>query len=305
MVMTVAMERLVNKLLGMCKEFKMLRLLMFCLLTLSSNIYAQALNILIYSGPGVGPKSLANTVSLFSSLAAENYIIKTIGPDTIISGDWLADTALLVIPGGADLPYMEKLGGAGNQNIREYVQNGGKFLGICAGAYYAADSIEFAKGDPSLEVIETRELKFYPGVVQGPTYPGFDYTPPQNIAGMRAATVYWQAGQPFTVNQEFVVYYNGGGHFVAAEDYPQVRILARYLPEKPNNLVDLAAIIECKYGEGTVILSGLHFEWDPDSLDNSLPQLSEIKSQLSCNNASRLSLARHLLQRLDIYLNSN
>src|SRR5688572_21159442 len=143
----------------------MWNLLMFCLLAWTSNAYAQTTNILIYSGLGVGPKSLANTVSMLSSLASEDYVIKTVVPDTIISRDWLENTALLVMPGGADSPYMEKLAGVGNQNIREYVQNGGKYLGICAGAYYAADSIEFAKGDPRLEVVAPRELKFYSGLV--------------------------------------------------------------------------------------------------------------------------------------------
>jgi biotin--protein ligase len=280
----------------------MLKLLMLLLLALSANVHAQTMNILIYSGPGVGPKSLANTIAMLSSLVAAPYVIKTVGPDTIISRDWLADTALLVIPGGADIPYMEKLGGIGNQNIREYVQNGGKYLGICAGAYYAAESIEFAKGDPRLEVVATRELKFYPGLVQGPTYSGFDYVPPQNIAGMRAATITWQVDQPFATNQKFVTYYNGGGHFVAAEQYPQITILARYNPETPNQLADSAAIIECKYGKGTAILSGLHFEWGGASFDDSDPRLAAIKSALLSAEQDRLALAKHLLERLGVAL---
>jgi len=278
-----------------------LKLLLYCLLALGSTAYAQTVNILIYAGPGVGPKSLANTVSMLRSLVADFYVIQTVGPDTIISRDWLEDTALLVMPGGADLPYMEKLGGVGNQNIRDYVQNGGKYLGICAGAYYAADSIEFAKGDPRLEVVAARELKLYPGLMQGPTYAGFDYVTPQNIAGMRAATISWQAGSPFASNQEFVVYYNGGGHFVAADEYQQVTTLAHYNPEAQSQAAP-AAIVECKYGMGTAILSGLHFEWAAESLDGMDQRLATIKSALLTAEQGRLALASHLLQRLGVVL---
>jgi biotin--protein ligase len=280
----------------------MLRLLKVFLRALISRVYVGTMNILIYSGPGVGPKSLANTVAMLSSLVAASYEIKIVGPDTIIGRDWLENTALLVMPGGADSPYMEKLAGVGNQNIREYVQNGGKYLGICAGAYYAADSIEFAKGDSRLEVVAERELKFYPGIVQGPTYAGFDYEPPQNIAGMRAAKIFWQAAQPFASNREFVVYYNGGGHFVTAEQYPQVTILASYDSETPNQSTNHAAIIECKYGSGTAILSGLHFEWGADSLEATEQRLHKIKSALQASEEDRLALGRHLLQRLGIVL---
>lgn len=257
---------------------------------------------MIYAGSGVGPKSLENTISLLESLISDKYTIHAVDSDTIINRAWLADTALLVMPGGADLPYMEKLGGLGNQNIREYVLNGGKFLGLCAGAYYAADRIEFAKGDSRLEVVGSRELKFFPGLVQGPTYAGFDYAPPHNQAGMRAATIYWQDGHPFANNQKFVVYYNGGGHFVNARQFSGVTILADYAPEIVAQISKHTAIVECKVGKGRAILSGVHFEWEPGVIDDASPRLVDTRSKLQHNNDARLLLARHLLQRLDVRL---
>jgi len=285
-----------RKLYGISKKY-----LASLVLLISHSIFDWAhKNILVYAGPGVGPKSLANTVALLQSLVADPYTIKTVDSDTIIGTEWLNDTALLVMPGGADAPYMEKLTGIGNQNIRDYVQNGGKYLGICAGAYYAADRIEFAKDDPRLEVIAARELKFYPGLVEGPTYDGFDYVAPQNINGMRAAMISWQADQPFAVNKKFVAYYNGGGHFVAAEEYPQITVLARYNLDTPSQAADPVAIIECKYGKGTAILSGLHFEWDPQSLADTPLQLAAIKADLLRQNSDRVLLAKHLLTRLGL-----
>ncbi len=223
-----------------------------------------------------------------------------ITPEELIQQDWSHDTALLVIPGGADKPYLEKLRGPGNAKIKQYVANGGKYLGICAGAYYSADHIEFAKGDQELEVIGDRELKFFPGLVQGPTYSGFDYRAVKAIAGMRAAKVYWQAAKPFNHSQEFVVFYNGGGHFVDAEKYPNVKVLARYASETPKQTQQPAAIVECAVGKGKAILSGPHFEWDPATLEGYDQRLIAIKDNLHAANENRLALAANLLERLEI-----
>lgn len=257
-------------------------------------------NILIYTGPGAGPKSIANTLLMLQTLVADHYTIKTVGPEEIIGTAWLNNTNLLVIPGGADRPYLEKLRGKGNKNIRNYVQNGGKLLGICAGAYYASDRLEFDKGGP-LEVTGERELKFFPGLVQGPTYVGFDYNDVQSVNGMRAAKIYWQNDMAFAPQRDFFVFYNGGGHFVDAENYPNVIVLARYSSEildKPNQ--QPAAIVECSVGKGKAILSGPHFEWDPSSIGVEPQQMNAIKTKLIAENANRIELTKHLLARLGI-----
>lgn len=257
-------------------------------------------NILVYSGPGVGPLSLKNMLAMLRSLVSPKYTVKQIDQNILINESWLNDTALLVIPGGADLPYTQYLNGKGNENIRKYVHNGGKFLGVCAGAYYAADRIEFAMGDREMQVAGERELKFFPGLVEGPTYPGFHYDPLLGIAGQRAATVYWQDGPPFAPDNPLVLYYNGGGHFVDAHQHSNVTILARYACESSFIGPEPAAIIECKIGKGAVILSGLHFEWDPDSLEGPDQRIVKIKSELLEADQDRLTLSRHLLRRLGI-----
>lgn len=270
--------------------------ILFLLITLFYCLPSVAEQILVYAGPGVGPQSLTNTVLTIRELVSDKYEIMTIGPKTILGTDWQQDTALLVIPGGADLPYVAHLHGLGTENIRSYVTNGGKFLGICAGAYFSADTIEFSKGDPVLEVTGSRELKFFPGLVEGPTFTGFDHRDPQNVAGTRAANIYWQLESPFAKNTQFTVYYNGGGHFVDADKYKNVTVLARYDTQ--------AAIVEAKFGKGVAILSGPHFEQDPQLLDSHIEQLKEIKLKLEATNKQRMELTKHLLQRLGVELSS-
>ena len=274
------------------------------LMLLCGSISAHT-NILIYSGPGVGPKSLANTVTMIKQLTGSNYTILTVGPETIIDQAWINNTALLIMPGGADKPYLEKLAGQGNANIRNYVNNGGKFLGICAGAYYSADRIEFAKGDKDLEVVGDRELKFFPGLITGPTYAGFDYRGTNANNGARAAKLYWQDTKSLNITDKFTVFYNGGGSFIAADKYSNVTVLALYGIELRNTLKAEAAIVECVVGKGKAILTGVHFEWDPCTLDTSYKQLLDMQPILIEENSNRLGLAKHLLERLDIALASN
>lgn len=77
----------------------------------------------------------------------------------ILSG-CLMEYVALIIPGGADLPYCERLNGAGNRAIREFVENGGLYVGICAGAYYGCREIAFIGAD--YDVFGARELGFFP-----------------------------------------------------------------------------------------------------------------------------------------------
>lgn len=80
------------------------------------------------------------------------------------SGKLCSETALFVIGGGYDLGLINSLGAAGMGNIKRYVQSGGSYLGICSGAYFACDRIEFDKDGP-LEVVGDRFLKFFPGIM--------------------------------------------------------------------------------------------------------------------------------------------
>ena len=79
------------------------------------------------------------------------------------------------MPGGADLPYCTHLNGHGNSLIRGFVESGGSYLGLCAGAYYGCGHVEFELGNPSMEVQGPRELRFFPGTAKGSVYKGFDY----------------------------------------------------------------------------------------------------------------------------------
>jgi len=162
----------------------------------------------------------------------------------IKSGILNDDVGLFVMPGGADLYYCEKLNGDGNTAIRRYVERGGSYLGICAGAYYACSAIEWAKGT-SQEICGARELNFYDGIAIGPVY---DFIEDRDIAKswLQATPIVYDDG---ISSFEVTALYKGGPLFSGGSS----RVLARYANGD-------AAIVESSVGEGIAILSSPHIE---------------------------------------------
>lgn len=193
------------------------------------------------------------------------------------------------MPGGADLPYCEKLNNKGNEKIISYVRNGGSYLGICAGAYYGSHTIEFAEGTP-MEIIGERELGFFPGLAIGPVLATYDY---QSNSGVRAAIIS-QDNLP-NIN----VYYNGGGYFSHPEQFDNVRIVSSYASE----IAPRAAVIMSNIGKGRAILSGVHFEYDPKLLDPQDPYVSTVLPSLEDTQGGRIKYVKYILGLLGVFTN--
>ena len=184
---------------------------------LASTSFAHEKNtVYIYHDEGVSEESLTQTIATFETLLTK-YAIKTINAEQVKSRVWTQDAALFVMPGGADLPYTKKLNGKGNDIIKRYVKDGGAFLGICAGSYYASSYVEFDKNGP-LEVLGNRELSFFKGRAVGPILAPYDY---KTQSGARAAKIR-------TILTDVTVFYNCGGFFENAESYPNTKVIATY-----------------------------------------------------------------------------
>ncbi|MDD3858938.1 MAG: BPL-N domain-containing protein [Bacteroidales bacterium] len=88
--------------------------------------------VAIYSGLGVGPQTLYTWQQLF-----KNYDIASL--DILYSHQFTKENIekyhLIILPGGGGLRICWGLGDIGKENIRNYLRNGGKLLGVCAGAY--------------------------------------------------------------------------------------------------------------------------------------------------------------------------
>ncbi|KAF9547061.1 biotin holocarboxylase synthetase [Mortierella hygrophila] len=261
------------------------------------------MNVLVYSGEGTSRASLAHTVRTLRSLVGHHYDVMKIDAKGLTTEPWEESTSLLVIPGGRDLPYTRDLNGAANEKIRAYVAAGGRFWGICAGAYFSSDRIVFEVGTP-LEVQGDRELKFFAGECHGVVYPGFVYDSEQgaNAVGIRLVEEEFR-GERLGF-EETRVYFNGGGYFVDAEKQPGCSVLAWY-KDTDGNEGQKAAMILCQVGQGVALLTGVHPEYDPAHLDAGNPEygpLPNVVSQLLETDQQRLLLVRSLLKKLGLKL---
>jgi biotin--protein ligase len=225
--------------------------------------------VLVYSGPGVSPLSLSHTLLTLSLLLVPNYTVQPATPELLATQPWEPACALLVIPGGRDLPFVEELSKRTlvARRIREWVRGGGRYLGLCAGAYFASAEVCFDQGGP-MEVKGERELAFYKGICKGPTYSGFAYAAE---SGSKAVNVVLQDGR--TIKH---IYYNGGGNFITP---PLDQIVARYETGE-------VAVVHIKEGKGQVLLCSVHPEYpldDPPARDaiDKLGGVSEEERQRS------------------------
>lgn len=240
------------------------------------------MTIYIYKDTGVSLESLTHTTFTLKNCFGPECRIMTLDSKEVIAGGWEEDAALFVIPGGRDTPYYRALRGKGDERIRFYVENGGTFLGICAGSYYAGSYVDFAK-NTDLEVLGDRGLSFFPGVVRGPILSSYDY---RTKSGARAENIYDDDGN------EYPVFYNGGGYFVNAEAEENVTVLARYSVGE-----EYPAIISCKVESGTALLSGVHFEYEPSLLDSKDPYVARLIPSLEKGNEERKHFVRDLILR--------
>jgi len=161
----------------------------------------------------------------------------------MIADGCLEHAKMIIMPGGADMYYCEKLNGRGNKIIRDFVNNGGSYLGICAGAYYASSALDWGCG----EISGSRELDFFKGKATGPIYDWIE----------NKTSIYdgsWiKAVEIETNNREaFLTQYNGGPVFEETAD----EVIARYNTLENNP----PAIINGTFGQGRYILSSPHIE---------------------------------------------
>lgn len=214
--------------------------------------------VVVYADAGVGPLCLAQTQSMLLEFLGHTHLVQTLDAPSLIQGEWFSNCDLLVMPGGADLPYVQKLSGPGNRLLQDFVRSGGAYLGLCAGAYYGTCFVLFDQGGPR-EVLGKRDLAFFPGKATGPL-PGVEgpQVLPMKIKGMSLPLpLFYQDGCFFESELP--------SDWVPFAWYPSGQVAMGQLP----------------FGLGTVSLSGVHFEYDPAWLSRELSEKERQEQGLS------------------------
>ncbi|KAH8918057.1 class II aaRS and biotin synthetase [Atractiella rhizophila] len=254
------------------------------------------MNVLVYNGPGVSARSFSETRLALRLLLSQTHSIIEVNAKQIIHDPWQPSTSLLIIPGGRDLPYIESLSSVGQQRIRDFVLDGGKYLGICAGAYFASKRVEFEVGK-KLEVKGERGLGFWSGTCRGGVVDGFEY---ETENGAKDLTIsmertLWRDVWA-DVPRNMKSYWNGGGCFIDAED-ENFKVLARYedVQDRP------PAGVFCTVGKGAAILWGTHPEhFAPLAVDDGNQMKTRNEEELTKDYKDRQNLFRAALALLGL-----
>jgi len=208
----------------------------------------KGIHIGLYIDNGAGGidevKNMLNQLGCFYS---------TINKDTILISD-LNKYDLILFPGGDMWVYKSHLSATGINKIKEYVQFGGGYIGICAGSYFAADKIVWRGwANEPRQYLTITGLGLFSGIADGPID---DYAPTYQDYN---CIVNINRSYPITkdIPQQLDYAYSFGPKFII-EDSSNVSILGR--TASGNNSVVLAV----QYEQGRVFLTGLHPEFDED-----------------------------------------
>ena len=195
-------------------------------------------HVAIYRGPA-GCADCSENVKTASQRLNPNYQIDFVGADEPIdiTPHTLARYDLYVQPGGGqDIPgALDSLGDERAEAIRDYVAKGGRYLGLCMGAYLADDN----------------NLGLIPQALDTEAgRPGFEVTGIDDAA----VRVTWDG-------QADHVFYQDGPYFPKASAAAPYRTLATYRNG------DVAAA-RYAYQKGVVVLSGPHPEAGQEWFEN-------------------------------------
>lgn len=201
------------------------------------------------------------------------YDVRTVTARDIVERDALGQRTLAFFLPGANKGsrYADKLAGDGNKKVREFVENGGTFVGICAGAYYACEKIEWAFDNPAEKIDRSPGLDLIAGIARGPH---------RHLVAPNGTHVDWTGAGVTTVihsirNGSFQtssVLYWGGPALRIDENDPDTTVLARFaaVPDHP------PAIVRRKVGRGQALALGVHPEYSGSRILNHIQKSPDL-----------------------------
>lgn len=196
----------------------------------------MAFKVLIFDGPGICRDSIDGLFRDLRSYLRPNYWIGDVNQTQLRSSEWADTCACLALPHCTDDSVYEALGQdvEAIKQISDFVQNGGSFLGIGRGAFFASAQAEYCGNN-----IWTKPLALWPGTSNGPCLPGEAHV------------------HDFNVNIDgsdcqFYMFWEDGGEFVVGTP---MSVLAQYNGEES------VAGIHYVLGKGSVVLWHTRIEY--------------------------------------------
>ena len=145
---------------------------------------SRPIRVAVYQGPGAGPSLASLTEVLAAAKGGPGLEVSPVSPEAIRKGK-LKTFDVLIHPGGSGGGQGKALEEQGREAEREFVRNGGGFIGICAGAYLATADYEWSLGLVEARVVDKRHWARGNGTVEvqlSPTGKGFFGTETGDLA---------------------------------------------------------------------------------------------------------------------------
>jgi biotin--protein ligase len=205
-----------------------------------------------------------------------------------------ANLDAFILPGiqGEESKYPDHISPA-NDLIRTYVRGGGSYIGICAGAYYAAHSIQYRPGWGPHKTEDTNLLSLFSGTAYGP---------PKGLHMRGDTSAHFNGLRVTTLNTDIMgsmikvpIVYSSGPTFLPGVAQ-QVTVHARYADADNHP----PAIISFAYGRGLVLLTGPlpQYSGRPHSWLPEHQNLKPILDQLTVHEADRNRLFANLMRQV-------
>lgn len=207
-----------------------MRFLFLFLLFISTGLYAQVKlsKAIVYGGVGACTDDCVAGAVEAARVAGLDPIV--VDPNTF-SPEMLEDAVIWIQPGGKSRNAANAMGSKMLSHIKEFIRNGGGYVGFCAGAFLST---------PKIGTSTTKGL----GIVSGKTilykgnrtYPSIEKVNFVTAEGVKTKDIYWEGGPYFTSL--------GKG----------VEVMARY--SRTNQISSVRTV----FGKGRVAVTGDHPE---------------------------------------------
>jgi len=208
----------------------------------SVNNTTSITKVLIYNGDGVMDSSVDGIEDCLNDSNNQNisrnnkFQYSTTG---VINSNTLSGYDVLIMPGGEFSYYIDS-DDIDSQAIKQFVQGGKGYIGICAGAYIASDYINGYYSGWGLAPDVTTYTENYEGLLQ---ISSTDFG--NKVLNSSLTNIHMQNGPAMSTNDSQIIMAKFADNNTGYQNY--------------------AAIIGDTYGSGRVILSGPHPEVSPEN----------------------------------------
>lgn len=229
---------------------------------LSLIVPIKAQNVLIYSDDGTWQDGI---IALEHFFEEQGVSTQRLYAADLNSDNWNKDADAILFPGGYAYNYQLAISLEAVDEIRDYVSNGGAYIGICAGAYFASKTVEWEGGSYPYEL----------GLFDGTATGSLDYVAPWPEYTMTSLTMNKENPINYNSPSSITTLYYGGPIFTPNPGV-EVNTVATWV--EANNT---AAIINFEYQNGRVLLLGPHLEIEEDDERDGTPFATELNDQES------------------------